>query len=362
MKKSLLLLAMLITNSCGGGGGSSSTPESQVENNSLDSVKTENKVEDNITVEITCLELGGIYYDGACITSTNSLPSDLKMVYIQGGTFTMGGDTVANDASQVNVTLSNFSISQKEITNAQYIEFLNAAMAKGDIVVEEQTTADPCGSYSEKMIIGASSKEVYLQLGESGGCTSDGHEEHIDNRSWISYNADAKNFELLDSTKANWPVNWVKWHGANAFAKFYGLSLPSEAQWEYAARGGQDLNYATDDGTLDSSKANYNGDVPGVHSESGHVVATGSYAPNPYGLYDMSGNVWEWCLDYYDASFYSEGANNPLNTTEPSDAKRVRRGGSWNYHSATLLTYARASDYENRGNNHFGFRVVNSAK
>ena len=163
---------------------------------------------------------------------------------------------------------------------------------------------------------------------------------------------------MLDASKSDWPVNWVKWYGAYAFTHYYNVSLPTEAQWEYSARGGQQFEYPTDNGTLLISKANYNGDTPGVYNTDGHSVSVGSYVANPFGLYDMGGNVWEWCQDYYSDSFYTDGTTDPINTTAGTDSKRVRRGGAWNYHSATLLTYARASDFENRGNNHFGFRVV----
>lgn len=274
----------------------------------------------------------------------------------------MGGTTVGNDAPEVNVTVSAFSISEKEITNEQYVEFLNAAFADGWITVEARQVHDPCGIYTENVVIGAgnapNSGQVFLQLGETGGCTSGGEPEHIDNKSWIAFNSTNSQFELLDATKGNWPVNWVKWYGAFAFAEYYSINLPTEAQWEFAARGGQQLKYPTDDGTLSSSKANYNGDTPGVYDPDGHSVAVGSYPANPFGLFDMGGNVWEWCQDYYDATFYTDGAVDPLNSTAGTDSKRVRRGGAWNYHSGTLLTYARASDAETSGNNHFGFRVV----
>jgi len=300
--------------------------------------------------------------DTSTQTAQSSLPSSIIFKDISGGTFTMGGTTTSDDSPEVRVTLSSFKMSEKEITNEEYIQFLNDAYSKGLIRIEQQTTADPCGTYTENMVIGtgdiAHSGKIYLQLGETGGCTSSGEEEHIDNKSWIFFNETSNKFELLNSTKANWPVNWVKWYGADAFAAYYNVSLPTEAQWEYAARANQQLEYPTDDGTLDTTKANYNGDIPGLYNSTGHAVEVGSYQPNPNGLYDMGGNVWEWCKDYYDPSFYQDGVSDPVNTDAYAEEKRVRRGGSWNYHSTTLLTYARASDFESRGNNHFGFRVI----
>ena len=258
--------------------------------------------------------------------------------------------------------MTSFKISEKEITNQDYIIFLNGAYSHGWITVSEKQVSDPCGTYTEQMVIGAgnapNSGEIFLQLGETGGCTSGGEPEHINNKSWISFNVSSNTFELIDETKAAWPVNWIKWHGAYAFAKYYDVSLPTEAQWEYAAKGGKQLTYPTDDGTLDLTKANYNGEKPGIYNPNGHAINVGSYPYNPFGLYDMGGNVWEWCQDYYGESFYTNGSTDPINTSAGANNKRVRRGGSWNYHASTLLTYARASDFENRGNNHFGFRIV----
>ena len=290
------------------------------------------------------------------------LPTTIEMVNIPGGTFTMGGSTTAGDAPEVEITISAFEMSSKEISNAAYIEFLNAAYSLGWISISTENTVDPCGSYSEKIIRGAQNGphagEIYLQLGETGGCTSDGHAEDINNKSWIQFNSSNNTFSLIAPDKADWPVNWLRWYGADAFCQYYSVKLPAEAQWEYAARGGNQLKYPTDDGTLNATKANYNGDVPGVLDPDGHSVATGTFLPNPFGLYDMGGNVWEWCLDYYAADFYTSGTTDPLNETAGVDSKRVRRGGSWNYHSATLLSHARASDLPERGNNHFGFRIV----
>jgi formylglycine-generating enzyme required for sulfatase activity len=269
-----------------------------------------------------------------------TLPSSIVLKNIPVGTFTMGGTTVQNDAPEVSITLTAFNISEKEITNQDYINFLNGAYTHGWITVSAKQTSDPCGTYTEKMVIGAGNApnagEIFLQLGETGGCTSGGEPEHINNKSWISFKASSNTFELLDQAKADWPVNWVKWYGAYAFVKYYNVSLPTEAQWEYAAKGGQQLAYSTNDGTLDLTKANYNGDKPGVYNPNGHAVAVGSYPENPYGLYDMAGNVWEWCQDYYSESFYTNGATDPVNASAGTNNKRVRRGGSWNYHASTL--------------------------
>lgn len=292
----------------------------------------------------------------------STLPNSIVFKNIPSGTFLMGGTTIKNDAPIVSITLSSFKISEKEITNSEYINFLNSAYSNNWITISTIQVNDPCGSYTENMVIGSGDApnvgEVFLQLGESGGCTSSGEEEHINNKSWISFNSLNNTFELLDTSKSDWPVNWVKWYGAYAFVKYYNVSLPTEAQWEYSSRGGKQLKYPTDDGSLSLSKANYNGETPGIYNPNGHSFLVGSYNPNPYGLYDMGGNVWEWCQDYYSDSFYSDDVIDPINTIAGVESKRVRRGGSWNYHSATLLTYARASDFENRGNNHFGFRIV----
>ena len=102
----------------------------------------------------------------------------------------MGGTTMANDAPEVSVTLSAFTMSEKEITNQQYVDFLNAAYADGWIEVVDEKVADPCGSSTEKVVKGKGSApnagEIYVQLGETGGCTSGGEPEHINNKSWIT--------------------------------------------------------------------------------------------------------------------------------------------------------------------------------
>jgi formylglycine-generating enzyme required for sulfatase activity len=178
---------------------------------------------------------------------------------------------------------------------------------------------------------------------------------------------------------SNWPAAFIKWHGAKSFAEYYGCDLPTEAQWEYAAKGGADYDFATGDGLVDATRANYN--EYNFHPDTGHVEPVKTYAPNPFGFYDMSGNVWEWCRDWFDPDFYSSRPNpdyDPYNSdlvvssVEPTEDggfvggpgqdytgdARVKRGGSWNFHETSLHTAERERDYTWRGNDHFGFRVV----
>ncbi|MCY3743374.1 MAG: SUMF1/EgtB/PvdO family nonheme iron enzyme [Candidatus Poribacteria bacterium] len=97
--------------------------------------------------------------------------------------------------------------------------------------------------------------------------------------------------------KANHPVVYVSWFAAMAYALWAGKRLPTEAEWEYAARGGlANQNHPWGD-TSDTTKANYDRKV-------GDTTPVGKYSPNGYGLYDITGNIWEWCLDLYDDDFF----------------------------------------------------------
>ena len=133
--------------------------------------------------------------------------------------------------------------------------------------------------------------------------------------------------------KADHPVVYVSWYAAMAYAEWIGKRLPTEAEWEYAARGGlAGKKYPWGD-VFDSDKANYGNIV-------GDTTAVGKYPPNGYGLYDTAGNVWEWCLDEYNKDFYSMSPReNPLSGADSADwvisnftsitTHRVLRGGSW---------------------------------
>lgn len=181
-----------------------------------------------------------------------------------------------------------------------------------------------------------------------------------DYANWEELSDYPNNLPTVEEVK-NWPATFIRWYGAKAFAVYYDLDLPTEAQWEYAAQGGLSFVYATDDGNVDSDGTSANWNHLIANPSRGHVLDVMINEANPYGLYNMAGNVWEWVEDWYAADYYNntDGATDPVNMID--SGVKVRRGGSWNYHESTLKSAARAKDEKFKGNDHFGFRVVNNS-
>ena len=149
------------------------------------------------------------------------------------------------------------------------------------------------------------------------------------------------------------PVEYVSWEDCQSFCKKLSqklgqrVQLPTEAQWEYACRAGTTGSYA---GNLDEMAWYISNSDLTTH-------AVGQKKPNAWGLYDMHGNVWEWCSDYYDSTYYSRSPkSDPENTT--ASPYRVSRGGSFNYLSVSCLPAYRHRGTPNDRDCHFGFRLL----
>ena len=286
--------------------------------------------------------------NGIYIVRNNGIPG-ITMVSLPADSFIMGADTLANAERPAHtVSLDAFRISETEITNAQYAAYLNVALALGDITVTEDSVIGAWGEYSGR---------AYLEFSEGFFISATVPIDTV-NRCYINY--DLYTGFSVEPGWEEWPVVFVTWYGASAFARLYGMSLPTEAEWEYAARGGRQFEFATVDGSISSSRANYGRNV-------GYPRKVGTYVPNPFGLREMTGNVSEWCSDWYDLTgikriFYSEyykygPRHNPQGPE--SGSERVARGGGWNVCEFACHVSNRTSRHEPSYRiSYLGFRVV----
>ena len=246
----------------------------------------------------TCLYSCAVSGGGGDALGKLPPPTPEGMVLIPAGQFQMGSNDygAADDEQPVHtviVHLDTFYMDKYEVTNAQFKAFVDAnPQWQKDNVVEK-----------------FSDHHGYLWF-------------------WTGTNYPAG--------KANHPVRHVSWYAATAYAEWVGKRLPTEAEWEYAARGGLAGQTYPSGNTISTRQANYNRHV-------GDTTAVGRYAANGYGLYDMAGNVWEWCLGKYDWGPW--GA-------------RVLRGGSWDSPEEDLRVAYRLWLSPTSTDGWFGFRCV----
>jgi formylglycine-generating enzyme required for sulfatase activity len=214
-----------------------------------------------------------------------------ELVLIPGGEFMMGspdGEGRNDEHPQHRVRVDSFYLGKYEVTNAQWKRFVEA---------NPEWRQD-----------GAKAKELANE--------GDGYLAH--------WNGDAP-----PAGEENHPVVYVSWYAAVAYCEWAGLRLPTEAEWEYAAQGGRGYEYGTATGKLSKELANY---------LEGDTTPVGKYPPNPFGIYDLSGNAWECCSSEYRSYPYrADGGQEDLQT----NVLRVVRGGSW-LSRASLIDYTRA--------------------
>jgi formylglycine-generating enzyme required for sulfatase activity len=263
----------------------------------------------------------------------------IEWAEIPAGTFTMGSPTTEvnreSNETQHQVTLSALKMSKYEITVEQFKAFVDAT---GYITDADKGTG-----------------------GVSGSIIWTGEKWEV--KAGVNWKCDVKG-NLRPETEYNHPVIHVSWNDAKAFADWMGCRLPTEAEWEYACRAGASTGSASatpfnTGNNLTTSQANYDGNYPYNNNEKGiyreKTMPVGSFAPNAWGLYDMHGNVWEWCSDWYGD--YSAGAQ--MNPKGPSSGSfRVFRGGGW-FDDAPYCRSAFRGNYDPVDRNFdIGFRLV----
>lgn len=235
------------------------------------------------------------------IDSTQTRPADgMTMLYVPAGEFSMGGDILVNEQPIHPVYLDAFWIDQTQVTNGMYTKCVAAGACQQPIVLSN---------------------------------TRSSYFNHT-------------NF-------ADFPVIYVDWNDAMAYCSWAGARLPSEAEWEKAAKGTDGRTYPWGE-NIDSTLANYMQNV-------GDTTKVGSYpaGASPYGALDMAGNVYNWVYDWYDSSYYSQSPRtNPTGPT--SGTERVVRGGSWSIHEFYLRSAYRARQNPDSTNFGVGFRCARS--
>lgn len=294
------------------------------------------------------------------------------MVWVPGGKFLMGSPAGQADEKPVHeVRVDGFWMDATEVTNEQFEKFVKATRY---VTVAEQKP-DPKlypGAPPEKLAPGS-----VVFRPPAGEVSLENHYlwwEYVPGANW-------RHPEGAGSTivgREKHPVVHVCWFDAAKYAEWAGKRLPTEAEWEYASRGGliQKPYVWGDEKVPDRNwKANiWQGTFPGENTAEDRFRETApvaSFEPNGYGLYDMAGNVWEWCQDWYLPDYYARSsAENPkgpgtsYDPNEPGVPKRVQRGGSYLCSDVYCSGYrpsARMKASPDTGLSHSGFRCVQSA-
>jgi formylglycine-generating enzyme required for sulfatase activity len=286
------------------------------------------------------------------------------MVWIPGGVFWMGS-TDFDDAQPVHkVAVDGFWMDRTEVTNAQFAAFVRAT---GHITRAERPP-DPA-VYGDRppfaLVFTPPDREVDPARNDVGAWW-----RPVAGACWKHPEGPGSDLKGREQH----PVVHIAYDDAVAFAKWAGKRLPTEAEWEFAARGGLDRKtFAWGDDAQPNGKPmcnHWQGNFPNHNTlEDGFfgTAPVGSFQANGFGLVDVAGNVWEWCADWYQPRYEDKPARNPQGPSsshdpqEPGVPKRVMRGGSFLCADNYCMRYcvgARGKSDPDRSLNHLGFRCV----
>jgi formylglycine-generating enzyme required for sulfatase activity len=323
-------------------------------------------------------------------------PTPPGMAWVPGGTFTMGTDAYlspgdpnpdrikADETPAHEVELDGFWMDTTPVTNRQFREFVDQTgyvtfaerkLTKADFQQRGADTTDFPADVINPGSMCFNPKFDRKQLVMQGPGWEHQVWMIVDGADWR--HPDGPESSIDD--KLDHPVVHIAWEDAQAYCQWAGKRLPTEAEFEYAAKGGgKPLKYPWGNELTPGDKfmANYwQGEFPLVRENQDGFLTTSpvkSFPPNSLGLYDMAGNVWEWCQDLYDADYYSvsprknpQGPSSSFDPQMPGTVKRVQRGGSFlcNFNNCTgYRTCSRGRGDIASSSYHNGFRCVVDAK
>jgi formylglycine-generating enzyme len=302
-------------------------------------------------------------FTAAC-NSGNSSATEKKdgMVLIPAGSFEMGGhDSQAQpDEFPVHtVQLDSFWIDETEVTNAQFKQFTDAT--------HYVTTAEKDFEYVNTQgvtVLQKAGSLVFQQLKTGEEASPNTWWRFVQGANWKHPQGPGSDIE----GKENYPVVHISWYDAMEYCKWAKKRLPTEAEWEFAARGGQKNKlYPWGNEAIHTGKQkcnSWNGNFPFENTLTDRFARSApvkSFGANPYGLYEMSGNVWEWCSDWYCENYYDDCLKMANFKNSAKEAQKVMRGGSFlcnDSYCAGFRVSARMKSTPETSLEHTGFRCV----
>jgi formylglycine-generating enzyme required for sulfatase activity len=249
------------------------------------------------------------HYEPKKVELSEVEPLLTEMVVVPGGSYTRGSNEGARDEMpRHHVNLASFALDIHQVTNEQFVRFLQAMGGEKD--------------RNNNDIIRLRDARIKRSAGKL----------------------------VIESGFAKHPVVGVTWYGATAYARWIGKRLPTEAEWETAATGGRDTFAYPTGNDIERTEANF------FSSDTTPVM---SYSPNAYGFFDMAGNVYEWCQDWYAYNYYDASALEPTNPLgPPQGVYRVLRGGCWKSLKEDLRCSHRHRNNPGTVNGTYGFRCA----